>query len=56
MQHHGVYQAQALVINTTKRVKKRPSKADKKIVTKKKVKAEKNIYRQEKLITTNLEY
>jgi hypothetical protein len=28
MQHHGVYQAQALVINTTKRVKKRlgPSK------------------------------
>ena len=28
MQHHGVFQAQALVINTTKRVKKRvgPSK------------------------------
>ena len=56
MQHPDVIQAQALVINSTKRVKKRPSKADKKIDKKKKVKAEKNKYIQENLITTNLEY
>ena len=56
MQHPDVIQAQALFINSTKRVKKRPSKADKKIDNKKKVKAEKNIYIQENLITTNLEY
>jgi hypothetical protein len=56
MQHPDVIQAQALVINSTKRVKKRPSKADMKIETKKKVKAEKNKFIQENLITTNLEY
>ena len=58
MQHPDVIQAQALqvVINSTKRVKKRPSKADKKIDNKKKVKAEKNKFIQENFITTNLEF
>ena len=56
MQHPDVIHAQALVINSAKRVKKRPSKADKKIDNKKKIKAEKNKFIQENLITTNLEY
>ena len=56
MQHPDVINAQALVINSTKRVKKRPSKADKKIDNKKKVKAERKKFIQENLINTNLEY
>jgi hypothetical protein len=53
MNHPDVVQAQALVINL--RVKKRSSKADKKI-DKKKIKAEKKKFIPENLINTNLEY
>ena len=53
MQHPNVIQAQALFINSTKRVKKRPSKADKKIDNKKKIKAEKNKFIQENLLANN---
>jgi hypothetical protein len=56
MQNPDVIHAQALVINSAKRVKKRLSKADKKIDNKKKIKAEKNKFIQENLINTNLEY
>jgi hypothetical protein len=56
MQHPDVIQAQSLVINSTKRAKKRQSKADMKKDNKRKVKAEQKIYIQENLINTNLEY
>ena len=55
MQHPGVRQAQALVINSTKRVKKRQSKADMKIDNKRKVKAERKIYIQENLLAIDEE-
>jgi hypothetical protein len=55
MQHPGVRQAQALVINSTKRAKKRQSKADMKIDNKRKVKAERKIYIQENLLAIDEE-
>ena len=55
IQHPGVCQAQALVINSTKRAKKRQSKADMKIDNKRKVKAERKIYIQENLLAIDEE-